>query len=83
MRKHGVSFVAARRVFDDPNALMLLDDAAVEGERRWRAIGRSGVDVVLVVAHTVRCKGAEDIVRIISARKALRHERKHYEDQAS
>lgn len=80
-RKHGMSFETAQRVFEDPLALMLLD--ATEGdEERWRAIGRAGIDLVLVVAHTFRRRGSEEIIRIISARRALKSERRHYEDQA-
>ena len=79
-RKHGVSFEAARRVFDDPFALMRLETTE-GGEERWRAIGRAGVDLVLVVADTLR--SSEEVIRIISARRTLRHERKQYEDQAS
>lgn len=37
---------------------------------------------MLEMAHTVRLRGSEEVIRIISARRALRHERKHYEDQA-
>ncbi|MGH8337943.1 MAG: BrnT family toxin [Gammaproteobacteria bacterium] len=80
-RKHGVSFEAARQVFDDPFALMQLDTTE-GGEERWRAIGRAGIDRVLVVAHAVRLRGSEEVIRIISARRALKHERQHYEDQA-
>jgi uncharacterized DUF497 family protein len=55
----------------------------VEGdEERWQAIGRVGTHLVLVVAHTARHTQGADIIRIISARRALRHERQRYEDQA-
>ena len=80
--KHGVSFDQAARVFDDPFALMLQD--RIEGdEERWQAIGRAGPYLIVVVAHTVRHGADADIIRIISARRALRHERQRYEDQAS
>jgi hypothetical protein len=80
LAKHGVSFDAATRVFDDPFALMLQD--RVEGdEERWQAIGRAGPQLVLVVAHAVRHPRGVDVIRIISARRALRHERQRYEDQ--
>jgi uncharacterized protein len=81
LRKHGISFETARRIFDDPFALMILDKDD-SGEDRWRAIGRAGTDLILVVAHTVRWRSSEDIIRIISARRALKHERKRYEEQA-
>ena len=80
--KHGVSFEIATLVFDDPFALMH-QDRVVDGEYRWQAIGRVAEQVVLVVAHTVRVsdEGGE-MIRVISARKALKIERKRYEKQA-
>jgi len=81
LAKHGVSFDDATRVFDDPFALML-QDRVEGGEERWQAIGRAGTHLVLVVAHTARHATGSDIIRIISARRALRHERSRYEDQA-
>lgn len=52
------------------------------GEERWRAIGHARIDLVLVVAHTFRSGGSEEIIRIISARRALKYERQYYEDKA-
>lgn len=80
--KHGVSFETAALVFDDPFAFMH-QDRVVDGEYRWQAIGRVAEQVVLVVAHTVRVsdEGGE-MIRVISARKALKIERKRYEKQA-
>ena len=46
-------------MFDDPFALMRLESTE-GGEERWRAIGRAGVDLVLVVAHTLR--GSEVVI---------------------
>lgn len=79
--KHAVSFTLAQRVFDDPFALMLQDRVAA-GEERWQAIGRAGEHTVLVVAHVVRVRDDEEIVRIVSARRALKHEKRLYESQA-
>jgi len=79
-RKHGVSFEAASGVFTDPNALML-QDRVEAGEERWQAIGRVGEYTVLVVAHVVRVSGEQEVVRIISARYALKHERQRYESE--
>lgn len=81
-RKHGLSFETARLVFDDPFALMR-QDRVVDGEFRWQTIGRVAHEVVLVVAHTVReIEDGGKVIRLISARKALRGERKRYEEQA-
>lgn len=81
-RKHGASFETANLVFQDPFALMR-QDRVVEGELRWQAIGRVAAELVLVVAHTVRdTDNGDEVVRLISARKALKGERKRYEEQA-
>lgn len=82
LRKHGVSFDLATRVFFDPFAI--IDQDRIEGgERRWQTMGTVGGVTVLVVAHTVSelDEGIESI-RIISARHAERRERKRYEDEA-
>ena len=47
---------------------------------RWQTIGLAGGVVLLLVAHTVRDEGEDEIIRIISARKAARKERKRYDE---
>jgi uncharacterized DUF497 family protein len=79
-RKHGVAFETAATVLDDPQALMGYD-RSVDGEDRWRMIGRVADGRVMVVAFVVRHRGDEEIVRIVSARLALRHERHRYVEQ--
>ena len=79
--KHAVGFELAERVFADPYALML-QDRVEEGEERWQAIGRVGSYTILVVAHVIRMRDTEEIIRIISVRRALKHERRLYESQA-
>jgi hypothetical protein len=75
--KHGVSFEAAQLAFDDPRAISELD-RVVDGEERWKTTaavrGR-----VLLIAHTYEDYGYEEVVRIISARKANARERSRYE----
>jgi len=83
LRKHGVSFDTATLVFFDPFALMR-QDRIVDGEARWQAIGRVAEQLVLVVAHTAReDDDGNEVLRLISARKALKAERKRYEEQAN
>ncbi len=77
-RKHGVSFELAQEVFDDPLALSKLDRVEA-GEERWRTLGMVEGIVLLLVTHTVRDDHGEEVIRIISARKATAHERRHYE----
>ena len=78
--KHGVSFETAALVFDDPFHLSVLD-RVVAGEERWRTMGQIGGLVILVVAHTHKEQDGEETIRIISARKATRSERRYYERQ--
>ena len=77
-RKHGVNFEEAMQVFADPFALST-QDREVAGEARWQTVGMVADVVVLLVAHTVRDEGMDEIVRIISARRAMRKERGFYE----
>jgi uncharacterized DUF497 family protein len=76
-RKHGVTFGDAMHVFQDPCALFERDHEA--GELRWQATGLAGGEVLLFVAHTVCEEGEDEIIRLISARRATRKERKRYD----
>ena len=78
-RKHRIRFEEAALVFDDPLAVSE-QDRIENGEQRWQTIGMSGGCLLLLVAHTV-CfeeQGIE-IVRIVSARRVDRKERRRYE----
>lgn len=81
LKKHKISFEIAARVFADPFALMA-QDRVENGEQRWQTIGMVEGHLVLLVAHTVADNEDEDteVVRIISARKADKEERKRYEN---
>lgn len=75
-RKHGVSFEEAETVFSDDYGL-LIDDPDHSGEEdRFLLLGLSANLRTLVVAHCYR--KADDVIRIISARKATRKERDRY-----
>lgn len=76
--KHKVSFELARLVFDDPLHLVKFD-RVVDGEERWHALGSVRGRHVLVVVHTYRNRDDEEIIRIISARRASSRERRQYE----
>jgi uncharacterized protein len=78
--KHGVSFETAALVFEDPLHLSVLD-RIVAGEGRWRTMGLVNGLVILIVAHTYLEQDGQETIRIISARKATRRERKHYEEK--
>jgi len=73
--KHGTPFEVAALVFDDPHALSF-QDRIVNDELRWQTFGTvSG----LMVAHTWFEDEGEDVIRIISARRAASFERSVYE----
>ena len=76
IEKHGVPFKEAATVFRD-NAAVILDDVDnTQGEERFKIIGHSGNLRLLMVCH---CYRADDtVIRIISARKATKGERKYY-----
>jgi uncharacterized protein len=74
LRKHGVAFADATAVFSDAFALTAADDVAAE--ERFVTLGMDAFGRLLVVVYTWR---GEQRIRIISARKATRHERLHYE----
>ena len=80
LEKHGLSFETASLVFDDPNALSI-PDRIENGEERWQTIGMIENIVIVMVAHTIKLETdtQEEIIRIISARKATRVERQEYE----
>ena len=83
-RKHGVSFQVAVRVFADPFALTE-QDRIENGEQRWQTLGIVDGYCLLLVAHSVRDVEEDgttvEIVRIISARRADRKERRRYEQE--
>ncbi len=78
-RKHGVSFEDAMQVFEGPYALFEQDCTGEAGELRWQALGLAGGVAMLLVAHTVREEGGEEVIRLISARRATRKQRNRYE----
>jgi uncharacterized DUF497 family protein len=75
--KHGIDFETAQFIFDDPGCITFIE-REYEGEERWKAIGAIEDVLLLVVVHTYRQEEGDEIIRIISARRATRHERKLY-----
>jgi uncharacterized DUF497 family protein len=75
--KHGVWFEEAQSVFDDTYARLFHDPEHSE-EERFLLLGASSAVRILVVVH---CYGeSEDLIRIISARKATKKEVRFYEE---
>lgn len=71
--KHKVSFEEAKTVFDDKNAITLFDETHSLDEDRFIIIGESADFRELYVCHCYRGEH-DEIVRIISARKASKSE---------
>lgn len=78
-RKHRVSFEEALSVFGDPLARIHDDPEHSEGEQREIIVGRSARGRLLLVSFTER----DGAVRLISARRATRHEREDYEERTN
>ena len=78
VQKHGVSFSEALSVFKDVLSLTYSDTDHSAEEDRFLIIGLSSSENVLVISHTYR----NDVVRIISARKATKKERYFYDNEA-
>lgn len=78
-RKHGISFETACLAFDDPLHISR-QDRIENGEQRWQTLGMAGGVVLLLVAHSWReTEDGEEHIRIMSARRATKLERKIYE----
>lgn len=76
LEKHGVSFEEAATVFNDPLSITFPDPDHSIRENRYVIIGVSRFGQLLVIAHTDRIEK----VRLISARKVTRQERRFYEE---
>jgi uncharacterized protein len=74
LRKHSVDFADAIAALEDPNRLEEIDARFVYGEERIQVIGMARGDVLFVIVT----QRSEDTCRIISARKATRHEQDRY-----
>ena len=76
LAKHGVSFEHASLVFADEFRMEGVDDLIGYGEERWTAVGQVQGKIYAVV-YTQR----GEFIRIISARRATRHEQQNYLQQ--
>ena len=76
LKKHGVSFEEAATIFNDPKVATISDPDHSEDEERYVSIGMSVIMRLLSVIHTFR----KERIRLISARKATKAEKKNYEN---
>jgi len=78
-RKHGVGFSESSSVFDDPLSVSIHDPDHSEEEDRWITVGRSATGKLLVVVHTRSYRDStNEVIRLISARRATLRERRVY-----
>jgi len=77
-QKHGISFEEAETVFYDGYARLTGDPDHSDGEERFVLLGMSRKSRVLIVCHCYREN--DDVIRIISARKAVAKEHKQYRE---
>lgn len=76
-RKHGITFNEAATVFADPLSITITDPDHSLDEQRFIIVGTSEQGNVLVVAHATD----RDHIRLVSARKLTRAERRAYEEE--
>jgi uncharacterized DUF497 family protein len=76
IKKHGISFDEAKTVLESDIQIILEDNRKYE--QRFIAMGFSSCLNLLIVVYAFR---REDLIRIISARKATKKERKTYEER--
>ena len=76
LNKHRVSFDEATTIFNDPNIATISDPDHSDNEERYVSIGMSVIARLLTVIHTFRLAK----IRLISARKATKSEKKKYEN---
>ena len=79
-KKHRIGFERASEIFLDPYALSIFDKEHSADEDRWITIGKTKSGNIIIVIHTFQNIAKDYIrVRIISARKATKNERKQYQ----
>jgi len=79
IQRHGISFSTAQEVFDDPNQVIMENYwFTEEGEQRLQIIGVTRGLVLLLVVFVDRSDAENEVIRIISARKADKFEEKIY-----
>jgi len=80
-KRHDISFEEAREVFDDPFHISIMDRRFDYFEERWITVGSSKSKRVIVIGHLYFLKeDGEEVIRIITARKAAKKEREQYEN---
>lgn len=76
--RHRISFEVAATVFNDAHCASRIDKKE-HYEERWQTIGYTNNELILLVVHTYQADN-DIIIRIISARKAEKHEKEQYKN---
>jgi uncharacterized protein len=80
IRKHGISFEDTVEVFDDPFHVSILDKRFDYFDERWITIGSLKKGSIIVVGHLYYLtENGDEIIKIITARKATKKEARQYE----
>jgi len=80
LRERGIDFIDAAMVWDDPRRQERVDSRRDYGEIRIQTIGKVSFGVLFVVYTERVNENGQDIVRIISVRKANKKEKMEYEN---
>ncbi len=81
IKKHGISFKEAEDVFNDPFHISIMDKRFDYFEERWITIGSTKNRKVIVIGHLYYLKeNGDEVIRIITARRAAKKEREQYEN---
>ncbi|MGD9973598.1 MAG: BrnT family toxin [Desulfatirhabdiaceae bacterium] len=80
IRNHKIGFHRAASVFKDPLMMTIFDDDHSQDEKRWITMGHDDHGIILVISHTFQIVNSDEhvMIRIISARKATKRERRQY-----
>ncbi len=78
-KKHGISFEEAKEIYMDPLQLAFMDERFSYFEERWITVGKTLNNHIVLAVNLYFDQEGEEIIRIISARKATNHERSQYE----
>ncbi|MCX5802893.1 MAG: BrnT family toxin [Proteobacteria bacterium] len=80
VKKHKLSFEESKEIFDDPFHISIIDERFSNFEERWVTIGTTYKGKLIVAGHLYCLKeNGEEVIRIISARKATKKEKEQYE----
>ena len=81
LRERGIDFIDAALVWEDPSRQERVDLRQRYGEKRVQTIGRVSFGILLVVYTERVNEDGQEVIRIISARKANKKERAEYESK--